>query len=441
MQWSWKRIPAEYLVTNVKLYQGGKIARRKGFLHVKKGRIEQVGTGEAAREGLPVLDGRGLVCAPGLIDMHVHFREPGQEEKETIASGSLAAACGGFTSVVTMPNTEPAIDHSGMVRYVVDRGKEAGLCRVFPTGAISKGRQGEQLCEFGEMVSAGAVGFTDDGSPVVNGSLMANALKFAKVLGVPIISHAEDLTIIGGGVMHAGYWSARLGLPGMPRASEDSATFRDIELARATGGHLHVAHVSTRGAVDIIRRAKQDGVNVTAEAAPHHFSLDHSRCRAFSPLYKMNPPLREPEDVEAVAEGLADGTIDCIATDHAPHTATQKEYQFDQAPFGVLGLETAFGVGMTYLVKSGVMDLGKLLALMTERPAGVLDLPYGRLEEGAVADFTLLDPDFVWTVETERLRSRSRNSSYLGEQLTGKAGATFLRGRLTWLDEDVIKAD
>ncbi len=426
------------MVTNVKLYQGGKIGHRKGFLHIKRGRIEQVGVGTVASEGIPVLDGAGLVCAPGLIDMHVHFREPGQEEKETIASGSLAAACGGFTSVVTMPNTQPAIDHSGMVRYVIDRGKEAGLCRVFPTGAISKGRLGEQMCEFGDMVAAGAVGFTDDGSPVADGSLMANALKFAKLLGVPVISHAEDLTIIGDGVMHAGYWSARLGLAGMPRASEDAATFRDIELARAAGGHLHIAHVSTRGAVEIIRRAKQDGVYVTAEAAPHHFSLDHSRCRDYSPLFKMNPPLRESEDVNAVAEALADGTLDCIATDHAPHTATQKEFQFDQAPFGVLGLETALAVGVTYLVKGGVMDLGRLLELMTERPAGVLGMSYGRLEEGSVADFTLLDPDFIWTVTPAKLRSRSRNSCYLGEELTGKVGATFLRGRLTWLDQDVI---
>ncbi|NCQ35392.1 dihydroorotase [bacterium] len=441
MQWSWKRIPAEYLVTNVKIYQGAKISRRLGFLHVKKGRIEQVGVGAPSREGLPVLDGRGMVCAPGLIDLHVHFREPGQEEKETIASGSLAAACGGFTSVVSMPNTEPAIDHSGMVKYVVDRGKEAGLCRVFPTGAISKGRQGEQMCEFGDMVAAGAVGFTDDGSPVANGALMANALKFARMLGVPIISHAEDLSIVGNGVMHGGYWSARLGLAGMARAGEDAATFREIELARATGGHLHVAHVSTRGAVAMIRRAKEEGVHVTAEATPHHFSLDHSRCRDYSPLFKMNPPLREPEDIEAVAEGLTDGALDCIATDHAPHTATQKEYQFDQAPFGVLGLETAFAVGVTYLVKNKVMDLGRLIGLMSERPAGVLGLPYGRLEEGAVADFTLLDPDHTWTVSVDHLQSRSRNSSYLGEELTGKAGATFLRGRLTWHDEDVIGAE
>ncbi len=439
MQWSWKRVPAEYLVTNVKLFQGGKVGRRKGFLHVKSGRIEQIGVGTVSLAGIPVLDAGGLYCAPGLIDLHVHFREPGQEEKETIASGSLAAACGGFTSVVAMPNTNPAIDHSGMVRYVVDRGKEAGLCRVLPTGAISRGRQGEQMCEFSDMVAAGAVGFTDDGSPVADGSLMANALKFARVLDVPIISHAEDMTIVGQGVMHAGYWSARLGLAGMPRASEDSATFRDIELARATGGHLHIAHVSTRGAVEIIRRAKQEGVHVTAEATPHHFSLDHSRCRDFSPLFKMNPPLREPEDVNAIAEGLADGTIDCIATDHAPHTATQKEYQFDQAPFGVLGLETAFAVGVTYLVKSGIMDLGTLLALMTERPAQVLDLPYGKLEEGAVADFTLLDPDYTWTVDVAELQSTSRNSSYLGEELTGKAAATFLRGRLTWLDERIMK--
>ncbi|MGD9547671.1 MAG: dihydroorotase [Candidatus Krumholzibacteriia bacterium] len=437
MDWSWKRIPAEFLVTNVRLCTQGKLGKRKGFLHVRKGRIEGLGVGSPTMEGLPVLDGAGLVCAPGFVDLHVHFREPGQEEKETVATGSLAAAAGGFTSVVTMPNTSPAIDNSGMVRYLIDRGRDAGLCRIFPTGAISPGRQGEAMCEFGDMVAAGAVGFTDDGSPVANGNLMANALKYAGMLGVPIISHAEDLTIVGNGVMHAGYWSARLGLAGMARASEDSSTFRDIELARATGGHLHVAHVSTRGAVEIIRRAKAEGVHVTAEATPHHFSLDHSRCREYSPLFKMNPPLRETEDVNAVAEGLADGTLDCIATDHAPHTATEKEYQFDQAPFGVTGLETALGVGITYLVNSGVMDLGRLVELMTEKPARVLNLPVGRLEEGAEADFVLFDPEKEWVVRAEAFKSRSRNSSYLGEKLSGRVAATFMRGRLTWLDPEL----
>jgi len=436
MDWSWQRIPAEYLVTGVKLARGGKVANRKGFLHVKKGRIEAIGVGSPAADGLPVLEADGLVLAPGFIDTHVHFREPGQEEKETVATGCRAAAAGGYTAVVTMPNTDPAIDNPGMVRYVLDRGREAGNCRVLPSGAISVARKGESMAEMGAMVEAGAVAFTDDGSPVQSGKLMTNALKYAKLLGVPIMTHAEDLSIVGGGCMHGGYWSTRLGLTGMARAGEDSATFRDIELARATGAHLHICHVSTKGAVDIIRRAKADGVKVTAEATPHHFSLDHSRCRDYSPRFKMNPPLREPDDVTAVADGLADGTIDCIATDHAPHTNTEKELQFDQSPFGVIGLETAFGVGLTYLVEAGKMDLGQLIQCMTERPADVLGLPMGRLEEGAEADFVLLDPKQEWLVTTDSLRSRSQNSSFLGESLKGKVKATFLRGRLTWRDED-----
>ncbi len=432
MDWSWERIPAEYLVTNVKLARNGKVAGRKGFLHVKKGRIEALGVGTPTAEGLPALDAEGMVCSSGFVDTHVHFREPGQEEKETVATGSRAAAAGGFTCVVTMPNTQPAIDNPGLVRYVIDRGNEAGLCRVLPTGAISVGRKGDAMAELGAMVEAGAVGFTDDGSPVVSGKLMSNALKYAGTLGVPIISHAEDLSIVAGGCMHAGYWSARLGLAGMPRAGEDAAVYRDIELARAAHAHLHVAHVSTKGAVEIIRRAKSEGVTVTAEATPHHFALDHSCCREYSPLFKMSPPLRESDDVAAVADALADGTIDCIATDHAPHTGSEKELQFDQAPFGVIGLETAFGVGVTYLVETGKLDLGRLLQCMSERPAELLKLPLGRLEEGLEADFVLLDPTQAWTVTSGTLRSRSRNSSFLGETLKGAVVATFLRGRLTY---------
>ncbi|MDD5719896.1 MAG: dihydroorotase [Candidatus Krumholzibacteria bacterium] len=436
MEWSWQRIPGEYLVTGVRLIGGGKVSARPGFLHVKKGRLEAIGEGRPTLAGLPELAADGLFCAPGFVDTHVHFREPGQEEKETVATGSRAAAAGGFTAVVTMPNTDPAIDNAGMVRYVSDRGREAGLCRVLPAGAISVGRQGETMAELGAMVEAGAVAFTDDGSPVQNGRLMASALQYARLLGVPIMSHAEDLTIVAGGCMHGGYWSMRLGLSAMPRAGEDAAVFRDIELARATGGHLHVAHVSTRGAVEIIRRAKADGVRVTAEATPHHFSLDHGRCRDYSPLFKMNPPLRESEDVAAVADGLADGTLDCIATDHAPHTDTEKELQFDQAPFGVIGLETAFAAGVTYLVRGGKLDLGRLVQCLTERPAAVLGLPLGKLEEGGDADFVLLDPEREWVVTRETLRSRSRNSSFLGETLKGRVLATFLRGRLTWHADD-----
>ncbi len=435
MEWSWKRIPAEYLVTNIKLCRNGKLGKRKSFLHVRKGRIEGMGVGTPSLEGLPVLDADGLVCAPGFIDTHVHFREPGQEGKESIATGCKSAAAGGFTGVVTMPNTSPAIDNAGMVRYQIDRARETGLCMVYPAGAISHERKGEAMTEFADMISAGAVGFTDDGDPVSSGGLMSNALKYTRELGVPILTHAEDKSIVGNGVMHGGYWSSRLGMGGMARAGEDSAIFRDIELARSTGGHLHVCHVSTKGAVEIIRRAKNEGIRVTAEATPHHFSLDHGKCRGFSPLFKMNPPLREQDDINAIAEGLADGTIDCIATDHAPHTVTEKEYQFDQAPFGVIGLETALSVGITYLVKTGVLDLGQLIDCMTSQPAKALNLPGGQLDEGLAADFVLFDPSRQWVVEADGFQSRSRNSSYIGDTLTGKVVATFLRGRLTWHPE------
>ncbi len=436
MEWSWQRIPAEYLVTNVRLCRNGKLAKRKGFLHVRKGRIEGLGMGQPSLEGVPVLDGAGLVCAPGLVDTRVSFREPGNEQMETVAAGSRAAAAGGFTAVVTMSGTEPVIDNSGMVRYLIDRGREAGLCRIHPTGAVSPGRLGEGMCEYGDMVAAGAVAFSDDDVPVANGGLMSNALKLTRVLGVPVITHAEDRTIVGRGAMHGGYWSGRLGLAGMARAGEDAAVFRDVELARATGGHLHVAHVSTKGAVEIIRQAKAAGVQVTAETAPHYFSLDHSRCRDFSPLYKVNPPLREPDDVNAVAEALADGTLDNIASDHMPNTGTEKEYQFDQAPFGAIGLETSLAVGITYLVNSGILDLGQLISCLSEKPARIFDLPGGRLEEGAEADFVLLDPDRTWTVTADSFQSRSTNSAFLGETLSGRVLATFLRGRLTWHDAD-----
>lgn len=436
MDFNWNRIPSEYLVTNVKLCRGGKLSRRTGFLHIRKGRVEGLGVGTPTREGIPVLDGEGLVCAPGFVDVHVHFREPGQEEKETVATGVRAAASGGFTSVVTMPNTSPPVDTAAMVRYIIDRAAEVDLCRLFPTGAISRGLAGEALTEFGDLINAGAVGFTDDGKPVMHGKLMQFALMYAKRLGVPVTSHAEDCSLSGKGVMHAGYWSTKLGLAGIPRTAEDSMVYRDCELARATGGHLHVAHVSTRGAVEVIRRAKEQGVNVTAEVTPHHLSLDHSSCGDFSTHAKMNPPLREETDIEAVTQGLVDGVLDCVATDHAPHTSMEKELMFDQAPFGVVGLETAFAVCNTYLVREQKLDLGTLVARMTEAAADIYHLPAGRLEEGGEADFVLLDPDEAWRVGPEHLRTKSRNSPYLGATLTGRVKATFLRGRLTWRDGD-----
>ncbi len=434
MEWNWKRIPAEFLVVNARLCRGGKVAKRRGFLHVQKGRIEAAAVGDPPAGELPQLDAGGLVCAPGLVDLHVHFREPGQEEKETVMTGCRAAAAGGFTAVVSMPNTDPAVDNQGLVRYLIDRGNETGLCRIFPTGSISRGRAGEYLTEFGEMTAAGAVAFTDDGAPVAHGGLMRNALEYAGMLGVPIITHAEDRSLSGDGVMHEGYWSTRLGLAGMPRAAEDACTFRDIELARATGSRLHVAHVSTRGAVELIRRARAEGVRLTAEATPHHLALDCSCCRSYAPCFKMNPPLRDADDVAAVVEGLVEGVIDVIATDHAPHTAMEKELQFDEAPFGVVGLETALAVGITHLVREGRFELGELIRRMSERPAEIFNLPVGRLEEGSDADFVLIDPDETWTVDPQRLHSKGKSTAFAGQTLTGRVKATFLRGRLTYRD-------
>jgi dihydroorotase len=425
-----------YLVTNVKLCLGGKLSNNPGYLYVENGKVKAIGDGEISIDGIKVIDGKGYILAPGFVDVHVHFREPGREEKESIHTGSRAAAAGGFTSVVTMPNTLPPVDSAPMVTYQLDRARESGLCRVFPTGAISKGQDGESLTEFGDMVKAGAVGFTDDGVPVMNGGLMKYALQYSKMLGVPVACHAEDTTLAGSGVMHAGSWSTKLGLAGIPRVAEDSMVYRDCELARATGGHLHVAHISTKGAVEIVRQAKAGGVKVTAEATPHHFTLNHSHCKSFSPMFKMNPPLREESDIEAIIEGLCDGTIDCIATDHAPHTAMEKELMFDQAPFGIIGLETSLAVGVTSLVKTGKLSIGKLVQLMTEAPAEIYNLPVGKLKEGTDADFVLFDSEQEWTVLADDVQSRNSNSPWLGEKLIGKVKATFMGGKNTWSDKD-----
>ena len=361
---------------------------------MKDGRIAALGVGAPTFEGLPVLDAGGLVCAPGFVDLHVHFREPGQEEKETVATGSRAAAAGGFTTVVTMPNTQPAIDNAGMVRYVIDRGNEAGLCRVLPTGAISVGRNGEAMAEFGAMVEAGAVGFTDDGSP--GGERQADEQR-PEVREVA--RRADHQPRRGPDHRRQGLHARRLlvDAPGPDRHAARRRGRRRVPRHRA----------GARGRAGTCTwRTSRPRASSTSSAGPRPRASrsrprprrttsrqDHSRCRDYSPLFKMNPPLREPDDVAAVAEGLADGTIDCIATDHAPHTATEKELQFDQAPFGVIGLETAFGAGVTYLVDAGKLDLGQLIRCMSERPAQILKLATGRLEAGLEADFVLLDPE------------------------------------------------
>lgn len=399
-------------------------------LLVQHGKIEAVGQnlGDMGGEA-DVVDAAGLVLAPGLIDVHVHLREPGQEDRETIATGAASAAAGGFTGICAMPNTDPPIDNQSAVGFVVKQGHAAEAARVYPIGAITLGQRGEQLAEFGELVGAGAVAVSDDGLPVTSGHMMRTALEYAQTFGIPVADHCEEPTLAEGGVMHEGVVSARLGLKGIPAAAEEIMAARDAILAGLTGGHVHLCHMSTRGSVDIIRRAKDQGWRVTAEACPHHFTLTHEACEGYNTNAKMNPPLREPEDVEAIRAALADGTIDCIATDHAPHHYDAKEREFDDAPFGIVGLETALGLGIAELVETGVLSLPALLNRMSTVPARLFHLPGGTLQPGRPADLVLFDPGARWTVDPARFRSKSRNTPFADRALMGRVVRTLVGGR------------
>lgn len=387
--------------------------------------------GEAG-EAMPAhrIDAKGTVLSPGLWDVHVHFREPGQEDKETVATGCAAAAAGGFTHVVTMPNTVPPIDTAAAVELVLQRARGAGTCRVHPAAAITRGLNGTEMCEYDDLASAGAVAFTDDGRWVMDGAIMRRALEYTRMLGLPVITHAEDANLSRGGSMHEGSWSTRLGLRGNPAAAEIVAVARDLELVRLTGGRLHVAHVSCQRVVDLVRRAKAEGLAVTAETAPHFLDFTDADCANYDTRFKMNPPLRTPADQEALIEGLVDGTLDCIATDHAPHTGTEKERPFGEAPFGVIGLETSFAAAHDRLVRRGPLSLPRLLQLMTTGPARIIGLPGATLQPGTPADLTLIDPDEHWTPRDGDLRSKSHNCPWLGRSLKGRVVATYLQGRL-----------
>jgi len=392
------------------------------------GRVAAVGPGLDVPDGGEVLDAAGLVVAPGLVDLHVHLREPGREDVETIATGARAAVAGGFTSVCAMPNTDPVTDNQAAVGFIVSQARAAGFARVYPIGAVSLGQKGEQLAEFGELVSAGAVAVSDDGKPVATAHLMRTALDYARTFGIPVIDHCEDPTLSQGGSMHEGLTSTRLGLKGIPRSAEDVIVARDIALAELTGGHVHIAHMSTAGAVRMVREAKARGVSVTGEVTPHHLTLTDEDCEGYETNAKMNPPLRERTDVAALREGLADGTIDCIATDHAPHHYDAKEAEFDNAPFGVVGLETALGLAMAELVRPGLLSLPALIDRMAARPCRVANLPGGTLQPGAPADVVVLDPSAEWTVEPERFFSKSRNTPFAGRKLVGLVRWTVVGG-------------
>lgn len=395
------------------------------------GIVAAVGQGLETPESARTIDASGLIVTPGLIDVHVHLREPGGEHKETIESGARAAAAGGFTAVCAMPNTDPPIDDPAAVGFVAAEGRRAGGARVYPVGCISVGMKGQQLAEVGEMVAAGAVAITDDGNPVMDSGLMRRALEYAQTFGIPVADHPEDLALSAGGSMNEGLVSSRLGLRGKPNASEDVHIVRDLLVAELTGGHIHLQHVSTRYGVEAIRRAKARGVHVTAEASPHHLHLTDAACDGYRTDAKMNPPLRSEGDRQAVRQGLRDGTLDTYATDHAPHHYDEKEREFDDAPNGIVGLETSLGLGLR-LVEEGLIDLPTLVERMSCQPARAFNLPGGTLETGTIADVTVIDPALRWTVDPAGFLSKSRNTPFGGWELVGRAVATIVAGHVVW---------
>jgi dihydroorotase len=399
-----------------------------GDVVVMDGRIQGIESGETSVDDAEVIDCRGMIVSPGFIDVHCHLREPGREDVETIATGARSAAAGGFTAVCAMPNTDPVTDNQAAVGFIVRQAQRANASRVHVIGAISVGQRGETLAEFGEMVAAGAVAVSDDGRPVVSAQLMRTALEYARTFAIPVIDHCEEPTLSLGGSMNEGIVSARLGLKGIPSEAEEIMVIRDILLARRTGGHVHLAHMSTIGSVELIRWGKERGINVTAEVCPHHISLTEERVLGYDTNAKMNPPLRTAKDVEALRDAVKDGTIDMIATDHAPHHYDEKEREFADAPNGIIGLETALAVSVTNLVETGHIDFSMLVDKMSCAPSKLFGLPGGTLARGAVADITVFDPRREWKVEPSQFLTKGRNTPYSGMMLKGRATCTIVGG-------------
>jgi dihydroorotase len=398
-------------------------------IHIADGRIARVDKRKKKPAGKSAINLKGLYLCPGFIDMHVHLREPGREDEETIISGAEAAVAGGFTAVACMPNTDPALDSAEAIKFVLERSL-AAKARVYPVGAITVGRKGEILAPMIEMAETGAVAFSDDGSGLQNGNLMRRALEYLRAIDMPIISHCEYSDLASGGVMNESFVSTVLGMKGIPSVAEELMVARDIMLAEYTGGRVHIAHVSTAGSVELIRRAKRAKIKVTAEAAPHHFTLNDELIKSFDTNLKVNPPLRTKKDVDAIKKGLKEGVLDVIATDHAPHSIEEKEMEFDYAPCGMIGLETAVGLVVTELIKKRVLSWPEAVAKLTINPARILGLEGGTFEIGAPADLTVIDPVIEWAVSKDDFHSLSNNSPFIGRRLTGRAAMTIVGGEI-----------
>lgn len=418
------------------LIQGGHVidpGRFNGVADVliENGKISAVGPKLVAPAGATVIQAAGQLVLPGFVDLHVHFREPGFEYKETIQSGTAAAVAGGFTTVCAMPNTNPVNDNQSITEFMIERARAAGNAHLYPIGAITKGSEGKELAEIGDLRRAGCVAISDDGKPVMNSLVMRRAMEYARAFDVPVVDHCEDLHLSEGGCMNEGLVSTELGLPGIPSAAEDVMVARNVSLAELTGARLHLAHISTAGSVRMVREAKARGLKVTAEACPHHFTLTEELTRGYNTHAKMNPPLRTSQDVQAIKEGLRDGTIDVIATDHAPHATQEKQQEFTEAPFGIVGLETALSLTLA-LVEEGVLTLESAVDKLSTAPAKAFSLNAGTLAVGAPADVAIVDPNRQWEVDPSRFRSKSRNTPFAGWKVKGRVTTTIVSGRVVF---------